>query len=67
MIDDIANRVSSDIFDLGGASLVNRDLHLDRHWRNIRSIAAHNPKTLKAVAVGRYVLNGTPLPNQGFF
>jgi alkylation response protein AidB-like acyl-CoA dehydrogenase len=67
VIDEIANRAASEIFDLGGASLVDRRLHLDRHWRNIRSIAAHNPKTLKAVAVGRYELNGTPLPNQGFF
>ena len=67
VIDEIANRAASEIFDLGGASLVDRRLHLDRHWRNIRSIAAHNPKTLKAVAVGRYELNGIPLPNQGFF
>ena len=41
--------------------------HLDRHWCNIRSITAHNPKALEAVAVGRYALTGTPPPNQGFF
>jgi alkylation response protein AidB-like acyl-CoA dehydrogenase len=67
VIDEIANRASSELFDVGGGSLVRSSAHLDRHWRNIRSIAAHNPKTLKAVAVGRYELNGTPLPNQGFF
>ncbi|MGV9797139.1 acyl-CoA dehydrogenase family protein [Mycobacterium sp. NPDC003449] len=67
VIDEIANRAASELFDIGGGSLVHRSKHLDRHWRNIRSIAAHNPKTLKAVAVGRYALNGTPPPNQGFF
>ncbi len=67
VIDELANRAASERFDVGGGSLVRRSAHLDRHWRNIRSIAAHNPKTLKAVAVGRYALNGTPLPNQGFF
>ncbi len=27
-------------------------LHLDRHWRNIRTLAAHNPKHYKARAIG---------------
>jgi hypothetical protein len=67
VIDELANRASSELFDVGGGSLVRRGAHLDRHRRTIRSIAAHNPKTLKAVAVGRHELNGTPLPNQGFF
>ena len=67
VIDELANRASSELFDVGGGSLIRRGAHLDRHWRNIRSIAAHNPKTLKAVSIGRYELNGTPLPNQGFF
>ncbi|MET0698327.1 MAG: acyl-CoA dehydrogenase family protein [Mycobacterium sp.] len=67
VIDELANRAASELFDVGGGSLVHRSKHLDRHWRNIRSIAAHNPKTLKAVAVGKYALNGTPPPNQGFF
>lgn len=67
VIDELANRAASELFDVGGGSLVRRGAHLDRHWRNIRSIAAHNPKTLKAVAVGANALNGTPLPNKGFF
>jgi alkylation response protein AidB-like acyl-CoA dehydrogenase len=67
IIDELANRAASELFDVGGGSMVRSGAHLDRHWRNIRTIAAHNPKTLKAVAVGRYELNATPLPNQGFF
>ncbi|MCK9922317.1 hypothetical protein MXD61_10590, partial [Frankia sp. AgPm24] len=67
VIDELANRAASELFDVGGGSLVRRGAHLDRHWRNIRAIAAHNPKTLKAVVVGRHALHGTPPPNQGFF
>src|ERR1700761_566215 len=67
VIDELANRATSELFDVGGASLVRRGTYLDRHWRNMRAIAAHNPKKLKAVAVGRYEINGTPPPNQGFF
>lgn len=67
VIDELANRAASELFDVGGGSLTHRSAHLDRHWRNIRTIAAHNPKTLKAVAVGKYHVNGTPPPNQGFF
>ncbi len=67
VIDELANRATSELFDVGGGSLVRRGAYLDRHWRNMRAIAAHNPKTLKAVAVGRYEINGTPPPNQGFF
>jgi alkylation response protein AidB-like acyl-CoA dehydrogenase len=67
VIDELANRAASELFDVGGGSMVRSSAHLDRHWRNIRTIAAHNPKTLKAVAVGRYELNDTPPPNQGFF
>ncbi|MGH3642138.1 MAG: acyl-CoA dehydrogenase family protein, partial [Mycobacterium sp.] len=39
VIDELANRAASELFDIGGGSLVHRSKHLDRHWRNIRSIA----------------------------
>ena len=38
VIDELANRAASELFDLGGGSLVRRSAHLDRHWRNIRSM-----------------------------
>ncbi len=63
----LALTAATRLFEVGGSSASSTSLALDRHWRNIRTIAAHNPKTLKAVAVGNYALNGTPPPNQGFF
>jgi alkylation response protein AidB-like acyl-CoA dehydrogenase len=43
------------------------DYNLDRHWRNARPLASHNPGTYKARAIGDHVINGSPLPASGFF
>jgi alkylation response protein AidB-like acyl-CoA dehydrogenase len=67
VIDEIALRAASDLFEVSGGTAVLRSAHFDRHWRNIRTIAAHNPKTLKAVTVGAYEITGTPPPTGGFF
>ena len=67
VVDEIALRAAGDLFDVGGGQAVRRSAHLDRHWRNIRTLAAHNPKTLKARAVGANVISGEPLPNGAFF
>ena len=52
---------------VGGASATKRSFNLDRHWRNARTLASHNPGTYKARAIGDHVINGTPLPINGFF
>ncbi len=65
--EELAFRASSDLFDVGGGSTVHRANHLDRHWRNIRTIAAHNPKTFKSRWIGKYEISGKPLPNGAFF
>ncbi|MDF3336395.1 acyl-CoA dehydrogenase family protein [Mycolicibacterium septicum] len=67
VIDELANRAASELFDVGGGSTVRRSAHLDRHWRNIRTLAAHNPKTYKARAIGAHEITGEPLPRGGFF
>jgi alkylation response protein AidB-like acyl-CoA dehydrogenase len=67
VIDELANRAASELFDVGGGSTVRRSAHLDRHWRNIRTLAAHNPKTYKAKAIGAHEITGEPLPRGGFF
>ena len=46
------------LFDTGGASATSRKLNLDRHWRNARTVASHNPLAYKAHAAGNYVVNG---------
>lgn len=66
-VDAIAIRGASALFDIAGASATQSSRNLDRHWRNIRTIASHNPASYKAYAVGNQFLNGTPLPSLGFF
>jgi alkylation response protein AidB-like acyl-CoA dehydrogenase len=47
------------LFEVGGASAVSRTIALDRHWRNVRTIASHNPAVQRAAALGQFELNGT--------
>lgn len=67
IVDDLTIRSAGLLFDVGGASATRRDDNLDRHWRNARTIASHNPRTHKAQAIGSYAVNRTPLPAKGFF
>jgi len=46
-------------FEVGGASAVSRTHALDRHWRNVRTIASHNPAAQRAAALGQWELNGS--------
>jgi alkylation response protein AidB-like acyl-CoA dehydrogenase len=45
---------------VGGASAVDSDLDLDRHWRNARTVATHNPAVHRRRTIGAWELNGTP-------
>ena len=49
----------TDIFEVGGASAVTDRFRLDRHWRNARTLASHNPVIYRDRIVGDHVLNGT--------
>jgi alkylation response protein AidB-like acyl-CoA dehydrogenase len=49
----------TDIFEVGGASAVTERFRLDRHWRNARTLASHNPVIYRDRIVGDHVLNGT--------
>ncbi len=62
VVDELAIRSGSLLFDAGGASITKRSANYDRHWRNARTLASHNPNTLKARAIGDFEINGTPLP-----
>ncbi|KAA0977318.1 acyl-CoA dehydrogenase family protein [Paeniglutamicibacter gangotriensis] len=50
---------TSELFDVTGASSVSRGKSLDRHWRNARTVATHNPVAFKARSVGDHYINGT--------
>ena len=51
-------RAASELFEVGGASAADRTRALDRHWRNARVVASHNPAVYKERLVGEYVLHG---------
>ena len=66
-IEDIALRAATRLFEVGGASATRESAHLDRHWRNLRTLFSHNPTVYKARVIGDLVVNETPLPDTGFF
>lgn len=67
VVDALGTRVAGDLFDVGGASATARGRGLDRHWRNVRTLASHNPASYKALAIGDHLVNGSWLPDNGFF
>jgi alkylation response protein AidB-like acyl-CoA dehydrogenase len=46
------------VFDALGSSGTFRSLGLDRHWRNARTLASHNPRVHKRRIVGDLLVNG---------
>lgn len=55
------------LFDVGGASTTARKHNLDRHWRNARTVANHNPRHWKSAVVGAHLLTGAEPPASGLF
>lgn len=53
--------VSSEIFEVGGASATSSSIGLDRHWRNARTLASHNPAIYQARAIGDHLVNDSEL------
>jgi alkylation response protein AidB-like acyl-CoA dehydrogenase len=66
-VEEIAFRATTQLFEIGGASATKREHDLDRHWRNARTIASHNPTIYKARAIGDVEINGADLPPSWFF
>ncbi|GHG53646.1 monooxygenase [Sinomonas cellulolyticus] len=62
ILTELATRATSDIFDALGASGTSTGKNLDRHWRNARTAASHNPWVFKARIVGDWVVNGATPP-----
>jgi alkylation response protein AidB-like acyl-CoA dehydrogenase len=63
-----ALRATTGVFDALGASGVSEELLLDRHWRNARTLASHNPRVYKARILGDWLINGKdPVPNMAKF
>jgi alkylation response protein AidB-like acyl-CoA dehydrogenase len=62
-----ALRAAELLFDVGGGSITDRDLGFDRHWRNARTAANHNPRQWKLAVAGAYHLTGEEPPTTGLF
>jgi alkylation response protein AidB-like acyl-CoA dehydrogenase len=57
---DLVLQASTLLFEVGGASATSETRRLDRHWRNARTAASHNPAILRERMIGDWYLNGTP-------
>ncbi|GAA3969399.1 acyl-CoA dehydrogenase family protein [Gordonia caeni] len=57
---------ASEAFDAGGSSTVRTGVNLDRHWRNARTLASHNPVIYKPRVVGDHLVNEV-LPVSGYY
>jgi hypothetical protein len=59
----------TDLIDRLAGEAVRRDTEraLDRHWRNLKVLASHNPTIYKHQVLGAYALNGTHPPLSVYF
>lgn len=58
MIARLALDAAEQLFNTGGGSATSRKRNFDRHWRNVRTIANHNPAFLRGRVLGDFYLNG---------
>ncbi|MCU1633397.1 MAG: Acyl-CoA dehydrogenase, partial [Micrococcaceae bacterium] len=58
----LATRATSDVFNALAASGVSTAKNFDRHWRNARTAANHNPWVFKARIIGDHSVNGVVPP-----
>lgn len=62
VIIDLVLRATAQLFDALSASAASSARALDRHWRNARTVASHNPWVYKARIVGDWEVNQTEPP-----
>ena len=55
---DLIPRAATELFNALGASDTRVSKTLDRHWRNARTVASHNPVIYKTRNVGDWEVNG---------
>jgi len=60
MVPKLVLDISTRIFDTLGASATSTTLELDRHWRNARTLATHDPAVFKERMLGDWDVNGVP-------
>jgi len=56
IVSDLVLTTTSRFFEVGGASATSIGRVLDRHWRNARTVASHNPVYLRQKILGERLL-----------
>ncbi|RWR04581.1 acyl-CoA dehydrogenase family protein [Paenirhodobacter populi] len=64
VVTDLVLEAATVLFDTLGASAAKREHGLDRHWRNARTLASHNPRIFHDRNTGAYAARGA-LPEPG--
>ena len=54
---ELGLKTTTEIFEVGGASALDRKYQFDRHWRNARTLSLHNPLDFKSMHAGDFLLN----------
>ena len=62
VVADLSLAAATEVFDVGGASVLDAAHQLDRHWRNARTVASHSPVAYRLRAVGDHRISGTVPP-----
>lgn len=62
VLSELALTTTAHLLDVLGASSLDEHLGLDRHWRNARTLASHNPYPFKARLLGDHAMNGVEPP-----
>lgn len=58
LIGEAVPDLATQLFEVGGASAASESRRLDRHWRNARVIASHNPLIYRAREIGQQLISG---------
>ncbi|MDR2128221.1 MAG: acyl-CoA dehydrogenase family protein [Burkholderiaceae bacterium] len=64
VVTDLVLEATTCLFDALGASAAKKEHGLDRHWRNARTLASHNPRVYHDRLVGDWRVNGTAPPQK---
>lgn len=66
-VESLALDVIDGLTQVASGSTLSTQRALDRHWRNVKVLASHNPTIYKHQILGAYELQGTPPPLDVYF
>ena len=66
-VESLALAVIDALTQVASGSMLSTERALDRHWRNLKVLASHNPSIYKQQVLGAYELHGTQPPLSVYF